>query len=148
MENTSKLIRFSKKHIEMADRIKTERGYMSFSAVIHQALVESYLKNFPSYAEKGAGRLTPEEKIANKRKEKELKIKEFEDAQLSICTDLGGELVEQDGSKLCVYFTYNNKKRYRQSIPLRMLSADFLKNQYQPTKEKVLRLQKEGKVDY
>lgn len=142
-----KLITFTSRMVEMIEEIQEAKGYMSFSAVVHAAIVEMYTKTFPAYNRPFSGE-TGTDRVKRKDEEKKAKEDIVREELLAIADELGGELITENGKEVVRYFTYSKKKRYAQEVSLALLSQDLLKTQYAPDKATVLRLQKEGKVDY
>lgn len=140
-------IGFTDKMLEMVEKIQQERGLMSFAAAVHFAVAELYKKDNPAYMALKANE-TPEERMKRRKEEKEAKEDMVRLDQLAILEALGGKLVVKEGNEVCVYYTYSGKKRFEQTVSLNMLSTDLVKTQYQPNREKVESLQKEGKTDY
>lgn len=145
---SNKLIKFNDRHEEMIAKLRDEFGYPSFSSVVHQAVVDMYKKNFPSYMMDKRVEEKPEDRMKRRADEKKAK-EDIAKAELTkIAAELGGAITTESGKDFCVYFTYTNKKRFEQKVPLTLLSTDLVKTQYFPSKEAVLKLQKEKKVDY
>ncbi len=141
-----KVISFTSRMVEMVDEIREEKGYMSFSSVVHQAIVDMHKSLFPAYAYPRKDN-SPEAKIKRKREEKEAKEADALQEKEHICRELDGEIVEQaGGGKVCKYFTYYHTKKYPQTVPMEMVSVDLVKTQYEPDKKRVMKLIKEGKV--
>ncbi len=131
---------------DMILEIQATKGYVSFSAVVHSAVIELHHKTFPTYVMRQPKR-SPTEKVHDKAEEKAAKESIQRDVFLKLADELGGTVVMEAGKEFCKYFTYTHKKRYEQKIPLQMLSTDLVKTQYQPSREKVEQLQKEGKTE-
>lgn len=146
--NKRKLIAFSDRQLEMVDEVKSVKGYPSFSSVIHAAVVELHTRTFPNYMRPLARDESPAEKVARKTGEKKAKEAIAKEAQMEILRQLDGSLVVEQGNEFALYFTYTGKKRFEQKVPLSLLSTDMVRTQYQPSRERVEELQKEGKVDY
>lgn len=129
---------------EMLQELKAAYGYMSISAVIQQAVIEMHSKKFPSYSNTSKLRVGDKTNIEEEKKERDKK------KLVAICGALGGKIVESPGGgkQVCEYYTYDGRNRYSQTSPLDMLNEDMLVSQYQPSREKVEKLQKEGKVNY
>lgn len=143
-----KLITFSPRMVEMIQEIQDTKGYVSFSSIIHTAVVELHTHIFPNYLRPLAKDEDPAKKIKRKAMEKEVKKETARNEYLRLVEELKGQVVEESGKEFCLYFTYTGKKRFEQKIPLQMVSSDMVKTQYQPSKERVEQLQREGKVDY
>lgn len=142
-----KSISFTGRMLEMIDEIKSSKGYVSLSSVVQQAVVQMHSKTFPTYVIPRKDN-SPEARLERKDEMKRLKEEKALEKQIGICEDLGGKVSEKADGFVCTYFTYTGKKRFRQDVPLAMVSNDLIKIQYHPSKEKVLKLQEEGKVDY
>lgn len=144
---TRKSIGFTKRMEEMVEKIQADRGLMTFSDAVHFAIAELYKKDNPAYMALKVNE-TPEERVQRREQEKKAKEELFRQDQLAILEKLGGELIEREGGEVATYYTYTGKKRFQQVVPISMLSTDFLKTQYQPSREKVEELQRKGEVDY
>lgn len=139
------LISFPDRLAEMIAELKDERGYASTTSLVHSAIIDMHSRAFPNYMRKpttGADRLRANKDLAG------AKLEEAEATFIGLSDLLGGKVIVEGGKKFCVYFTYTGKKRFEQKVPLELLSSDLVKTQYQPSKDKVLKLQKEGKCDY
>lgn len=141
-----KVLTFTPRMYEMVGEIEREKGYISFSAVIHQAIIDLHDSTFPKYAKKKEE--SPRGRIERLKAEKEAKLDIAREGFIELLDALGGKIERVAGKEFAVYFTYTGRKRYEQKVPLEMLSTDIVKTQYQPSKEKVEQLQREGKVDY
>lgn len=143
-----KTLRFTERMVEMVEELKEARGYATFSSVVYTAIAELHSKTFPAYRKMGTTVKSPEEKerdlVGRKRAKEQIRIEERE----AVCKLLDGKIADEGGTKVCVFYNYINKKRYLQKVALAQLSEDLIKTQYQPSKEKVERLQKEKKTDY
>ena len=134
-----KTLSFSERLIEMVDEIQEIKGYPSFSALVHQAVVELHAKFFPAYARMPREVKTPVEKAQAKHALKQAEEQIVTEEQIKICTKLGGKVVKgvNPEDSLCEYYTYNFKNRYLQEVLLGELSLDLIKNQYHPSKQRV-----------
>lgn len=141
-------ISLSERADEMAREIMEAKGYATFGAVIHQAIIELHRSYFPAYVRPRAD-TTPEGRVLQKMHEKKIKEQAAAEELIKVCDALEGTVVEsKSGGKVCRYFTYNFAKRYEQEIPLNLLTPDLTKTQYQPSRQKVEELQKSGKANY
>jgi len=143
-----KNIAFTEKMAEMVEELQEKKGYMSFSSVIHQAVVDMHTKAFPAYVREPSARETPEDRVRRKSEEKRAKEDIRREEQLAVMAELEGELIEKAGVEYVKYYTYTNSKRYEQNVPLIEMSSDLVKTQYQPTRERVEKLREQGKTDY
>lgn len=143
-----KNIAFTEKMAEMVAELQERKGYMSFSAVVHQAIVDMHTKAFPAYVREPSARETPEERVRRKSEEKQAKEGIRREEQVTIVAELGGEVIEKNGQEYVKYYTYTNSKRYEQNVPLIEMSTDLVKTQYQPSRERVEKLREQGKTDY
>lgn len=144
-----KLITFTNRMYEMVEEIQSARGYPSFSAVIHASIIELHGKTFPAYKGVSSRNEDPATKVRRKMAEKDAKLDVLREEKLTIVSALEGTVVSETGGKeFCQYYTYTSRKRFAQKVPLHLLSAELVKAQYQPSKERVLSLQKAKKVDY
>ena len=142
-----KLLTFTPRMAEMVEEIKGAKGYVSFSAVVHAAIIELYTKTFPNYMRPLVKDEDPASRLRRKAAIKEARAELFREDQLEIVKELGGTVVEDGGKEYCAYFTYSGAKRFEQKIPLQFLTNELMKSQYQPSRERVERLQREGKTD-
>ncbi len=134
---------------EMVQDIKDRRGYSTTTQVFTQGVVELYTRLYPAYMAEKKSALTPKARAREAVEEKEEKKLIAQEKLVDFCTELGGNVkTDGGGVKVCYYYNYANDKRYEQETPLEMLSEDLLKTQYEPSKTKVVQLQKDGKVDY
>ena len=129
-----KLLIFPATIDSMVREIIEKKGYASYTAVIHQAVIAMHGKLMPAYTNKAKTRESLEaQRLAGKMK--------FVDR-------LAGKVVEQNGEKVCKFFNYRGKDRFPQVLAVSLLTQDIVDKQYYPTREKVERLQKEKKVNY
>lgn len=136
---------FTEKHREMIVEIMTAKGYPSLASVVQQAVVEMHSSIFKDY-------------IMAKRSRAEqpdtgmgavaIKKSQQTDNLTNIAKKLGGKITEKGGVMMVKYFTYNRKNRYEQETPLDTMSDIMVEKQYFPSKDEVLKYQKEGKVNY
>ncbi len=149
MEIKKRTISFTDRMDEMIEEIKSAKGYISTSAVIHAAIIELHSKAFPAYANRPLAKDEPvADKIKRKQAEKDAKAELIRQEYLRIAEALGGRVVNENGNEYCIYYTYFSKRRYEQKVPLHMLSTDLIPIQYQPSREAVEKLQKDGKTEY
>ena len=133
--------------LEMIEEIQKNKGYPTYVGVIHSAIIELHAKTFPAYMQR-LKEETPEEKVSRKEAEKKAKEEFAKRELLEIAQQLEGEVVQDGEYEYCKYYTYAGPHRYEQKVPLRMLSSDLIKTQYQPSKEYVKKLQEDKKVNY
>ena len=145
---SKKLITFTDRLVEMVQELENHKGFPSFSAVVHSAIIEMHSKTFPGYVRPLAKDENPADRLKRKQRDNEVKKEMVRADALAVVEHLAGSVVVESGKEFCVYFTYAGRKRFEQKIPIEMLSTDLVKTQHQPSKDKVLQLQKEGKVDY
>jgi hypothetical protein len=145
---SKKLITFTDRLVDMVQELENHKGFPSFSAVVHSAIIEMHSKTFPGYIRPLAKDENPADRLKRKQRDNDVKKEMVRADMLAIVEQLGGKVAVEAGKEFCVYFTYAGKKRFEQKVPIEMLSSDLVKTQYQPTREKVEQLQKEGKVDY
>jgi len=129
---------------KMITEIMNKKGYPSISSVIHQGVIDLHTKIFPAYVMEKKKKITPEQKFLKDKEDKDERERLIKAEKKDICRELGGKV--RDG--MCIYFTYINGKRYQQENALLHLSKEIITTQYQPSKEKVMRLREEGKVNY
>lgn len=142
-----KLITFTQRMIEMVEEIRVAKGYVSFSAVVHAAVVEMHTKTFPNYM-RPMKEDDPAARVRRKAMEKEAREDMVREEHLEVARQLGATIVTEGGKEFAVYYNYVQSKRYEQKVPIQLLSTDLLKAQYQPSREKVEQLQRDKKVDY
>lgn len=143
-----KTLAFSERLIDMVQEIRELKGYPTFSSVIHQAIIELHSKHFPAYARVPKEVRTPKEKAQEKVAIKTAQEQIAREDLIKICNKLGGEIIGMEGDArepVCRYFTYNFKNKYEQEVPIDQLSADLIKNQYHPSKQRVEDLMKTKK---
>lgn len=126
-KSVRRMIVFPGPMMRMIDVICKRRGTTNFSEAVKYCVSETFYRPKPA-----------ERKIAD----------HFKIDNLPICDELGGEVVSKNNKQMCQYYTYFNKKRFLNEVSVDALSDDMIKNQYQPSKEKVMKLQMAGKVDY
>lgn len=134
--------------------LKASRGDTHESDTLKESVRVHHAKVFPAYLSPRSGDEPldkPEDrktKIKNQIIDKDIRKKAkkemLHDNQVAICDALGGTVV---GSK-CRYYTYDHKLRYEQETPLSMLTEEIVVKQYQPSREKVEQLQRDGKTHY
>jgi len=140
-----KQLYFTPRLNEMVLEIQDDKGYPSFSAVVHQSIIDHHHRCFPAYTNRDKSA----EVTVQRKQDKRDALEKLEREKLaSICTVLGGKIKDENGTDYCIYHTYAHKKRYEQKVPVDQLTEDLSKNQYSPSKTKVESLQKAGKVDY
>ena len=144
-----KTFAFSDEFLKVLERVKESTRHTSYTAVIIQAVMTLDQKLNPAY--KGAfmnRSLSPEEKADRQveiEKAKELsKIEKY----LAIAETLEGEVYEEGGEKRVQYYKYDGAYRDLQDIPIEMLTYNMIAEQYVPSREKVEKLRKQGKVNY
>jgi len=142
-----KMLYLNERHMEMLNDIKAEKGYKQDTMVFYQALIDMHAKMFPAYA-RTRELESPTEKVNRKEEEKKAKEDIVKSELLAIAQQLGGEIIDKGGKEFVKYFNYSGKKRFEQLVPLTMMSTDLVKIQYQPSRERVEQLQKEGKTEY
>ena len=143
-----KLISLTERMEEMVNEIMDARGYPSFSGVIHSAIAEMHSKTFPAYKGVSSRNEDAGQKVRRKKAEKDAKLEMLRQEKLLIIEELSGKLIEENNVEYCSYYTYSSKKRFSQKVTLHLLTSQLIKAQYSPSKEHVLKLQKEKKVDY
>lgn len=144
IETVKKFCTITPRTQEMVDEIMARKGHMTFSEFV-RAATERYYED-----------LIRSEMYQGKRTDKgnprvgAMKSKAAEEQeQQDICDALGGTVqTNPDGGKVCVYYTYFERKRYEQKVSFGMLDRELVKTQYQPSKAKVEKLKEEGKTDW
>lgn len=135
-------IGFTPRHREMIDEIMASKGYPSIASVVQQAIIEMHGNIFKDYVMAKSKKLIPGDESALIAKTNDT------DRFKGIAAKLGGKVVEKNGSLYCIYYTYNRKNRYQQEVPLDTLNDTHVAKQYFPSREDVIKLQKEGKANY
>ena len=135
-------IGFTPRHREMIDEIMRSKGYPSIASVVQQGIIDLHSSIFKDYvmAKKNKGIDAGDSALIAKTNDT--------DRFKGLASKLDGEVVEKNGSLYCLYYTYNRKNRYQQEVPLDTLNDTHVAKQYFPSKEDVMKLQKEGKVNY
>ena len=144
MKQEKKLIQawLTPKLVEMISEIMEEKGYSTKAFVFQQSIIDLHASIFKDYIYK---KKNGEEKLIIKRTKQE----EIFEKGNKICDLLGGQAYQDEaGHWYCKYFNYDYKKRNEQEVPFPMLTDDLARNQYFPSKEKVLQLQKDKKTEY
>ncbi len=136
-------IGFTPRHREMIEEIMAAKGYPSIASVAQQAVIEMHGNVFKDYVMAKKGKTIPHDQAG-------VEVPKTNDTDRfhGIAKKLKGEVIEKGGVLMCIYYTYNRKNRYKQEVPLDSLSQLQIEKQYFPSKEDVLKLQAEGKVNY
>lgn len=136
------LVSFNDETAKMLEEIQARTGSPSSNAAVNFAIFEAHRALFPSYlAGKGTGGRSKGQKEQERRAEEQQEL-------LEICKELEGTLEGEGANKICVYYTYNLRKRYEQRVSLDLLTKEMISGQYQPSKKAVLKLKEEGKTDW
>ncbi len=133
---------------EMVEDLIKAKGYATFSSLLHSAIMDLHSKTFPVYLRTLARDEDTESRIKRKMDDKEVRKNFVLNERKEIAEKLGGNIITNGDKEVCVYYTYSGKKRFEQIIPLSLMSEDLLKTQYQPSKEKVMQLIRDKKVEY
>jgi len=121
----------------MMEKLKEDTGAMSLSDVMRQAVYFFYQKynKDTKYSQRDyIAPSTKKPKITLTQEEK-AKQKKFD-----ICYELGGTILEKNGTQNCVYKTYeivnpSLVEAYENQVPFSMLEDRLIKSQYNPSKE-------------
>jgi Arc/MetJ-type ribon-helix-helix transcriptional regulator len=152
-------ISLTKKNISQLDSLQAELGFASISETVRGAIHALHSKTFPSYAQ-GPRRLTeyeedgeaiPAKPRLTKEQIKEQKLQNEIATCVAICeTELNGLVSEdEDGNpQTCAYFQYDRTRRFPQEIDILSVNKGLVEAQYNPNKEYVEKLQKDGNVEY
>ena len=144
-------ISLSQRNLEQVKALIEYHGYASISETVRVAISQTYNDTYPTY--KGGGPLekanrqeakqTPEEK-------REAKAQTLKEESYKVCDALNGLVVKDpvDGTEACHFFQYTSRDRHLQSISVDDLTEDWYDMQYQPSKERVDELIKNGTVNY
>lgn len=135
-------IGFTERHRELIEEIMVSKGYPSITSVIQQAVIQMHATLFKDYVMAKKSRADQPTEAPGTKKSQQT------DSFMSIADNLGGSVTEKGGVLMVKYYTYNRKNRYEQEVPLSTMSDIMLEKQYFPSKEEVISLQKEGKVNY
>ena len=146
-----KAFAFSDEFMQVLERAKQSSRHTSYTAVIIQAVMDLDRKLNPLY--RGAmmtRNLSAEEKAEKQVQIAEAREKTLHDKKMTLVAMLGGEVevYEEGEEKRVQYYKYDRNYRDLQDIPLDMLTEELVAEQYVPSKEDVLKRQKEGKVKY
>jgi hypothetical protein len=123
--------------------IQARAGLKSLNGAVNFCIFEAHRGLFPAYMKtqrKGLSRTRAERREENRTQE--------EEDQHAICEELGGKIEGEGPSKVCIYHTYQLRKRYEQRVSLGMLNDEMIRHQYDPSKEQVLKLKEAGKCDW
>lgn len=153
-ENKNKIRNFTStpRMEDMIEELQERCGYNSFSALMQNAILDMHKKHFPAYKANSTSTaypgMTPEKtgemkyKIAESKKEAELKAKM--ERKANICTNHLFGQVEKDnhGNQYCVYTNYYPKKEQdaEQRVPLEGIGIELADNLFIPTKRAVLKM--------
>lgn len=131
---------------EMIKHLEEDQGFLSEAEVVRTAVIKLHRDTYSKKGDDDGGSSVKvvQQKSGRPKKTKEEKQKEEKEKKKKICDELGGEV--KNGN--CHYYTYSLRDRFKQQVPLTILKESHLKNQYDPSKEKVEELQKEEKVNY
>lgn len=134
---------FTERHREMITEIMESKGYPSLASVVQQAIVELHGNIFKDYVMAKRARIDHPEsgKVEQKKSQQTDKL-------MTIAKKLNGEVINKSGIMIVKYFTYSRRNRFLQETPLDTMSEVMVERQYFPSKDEVLKLQKEGKVNY
>lgn len=145
-------LRPTDKQKQMIIDLMEEKGFRSAVSTIEFCIAESHKREFPAYVR---AKMNPEDPVEaervkiEKREAADKARQEAEEAKAMVFANkLDAEVYEDGDKKMVRYYTYDNKNRYEQVVPLIYLSQDDVDQQYTPSKKKVLQYQKEGKVKY
>ncbi len=151
-KSNKRLITLSDAGIKMLERLMADTPYDSPSKVLSRGLEEFYRKqyNYAYVKNIGLEETTPEEsarkKVKSKMLEEKIKQDELDQPKIQICKELDGEIVtNSDGSKVCVWYTHDFKSDNKQTLPIYQMDKRLVSNQYNPSKEAVLRARPELK---
>lgn len=126
---------------QMVTDIRESLGLLHDAEVYRLAIAEKHQSLFPKYLSGSKvskrGRPTKDDSGETQESKKKAEQNEKERAMRSICGELGGEVIEENGSKKCVYRTWNYENSYEKKIDLENLNQSLLENQFSPSKEKV-----------
>ena len=158
MENETKLVR---KNIvitqglnEKVEKIRKEMEMKPtnfFTAVVELAINQLYNKTFPAYVASRniSAAKTPEDRAEQQMEIMRIKKEKEEEVLLGIANRLDGQVfVNDSGHKSVKFFNYDKNSRFEQTIPLRMMNEELVKDQYYPSREDVEQRQVEGKCSY
>jgi len=166
-------VSLTQKNLEQITAIQNELGFASISETVRGCIHAMYSKTFPNYT-RSAGQGLPNRNVdysepvsqadlAEQKKikaeqaiEKKKLMAEQEKAnQIDYCVnicenELKGVVGEDvDGKpKTCAYFQYDGRRRYEQEIDIMSVTPALLETQYLPNKDRVLKLQADGNIDY
>ena len=145
-----KTFSFEQEFIDLLERLTKQKYCTSITSLIIQAVTELDRKTNPAYKDVFTNKnLSTDEKVEQATKLSEAKKQKKEEKFLEIAKALEGDVYEADGGeKRVTYYTYFENYRDMQDVPLESLSADLITDQYLPSKEDVLRRQKEKKTNY
>lgn len=142
MEKKTKILKtisFPERAVEMVNEVMERNGMPTFTSALCSMIAAAYPKMIRDYVDKmGIRQMTPEEKAANKEREKQATGRIQYDRQKLICDALEGTVEKSGHGYVCKYFTHSKYAKYPQTVPLDILTEDLLKSQYSPSKELVL----------
>jgi hypothetical protein len=141
------IVKLSETLIASMDAAQELLGYSTRSSLIQSALVD-YIGRIERRTATPLRSVESRDEQRDKYRDKKKHTREEELKKLflDILEELGGTYNDDTG--YATYYTYSYKTRYEQVVPLNHLTRELITEQYQPSKEKVLQLQEQGKTDY
>lgn len=146
----------------MLMEIHEKRGDTNESDSIKECIRITHNKMFPPYVRQSPNAPLPEVEDNTPPAEARMKVLKKQavdeetrkkaraevklEKQIGVCMALKGTVNETRTH--CTYYTYAEKERFEQVVPLSLMTDDLLKHQFNPSKERVETLQKEGRVNY
>lgn len=134
--------------IEMVNKIKEKKVFISNSAVWFQALREYNDAVFKDYLEEKRSRsekktLTPMDRVKRKEDEKEAKKQLIIDKKLDIVKRLGGRVVDYGrNNRTAQWYTYHSRGKDMQEMSLELLTEDLVDNQFHGERAEIEKYQK------
>ena len=166
-------VSLTQKNLEQINAIQNELGFASISETVRGCIHAMYSKTFPNYT-RSAGQGLPNKNVdysepvtpQDLAEQKKLKAEEAIERKkvlaeqqkanalatcVQVCENELGGVVGEDAegkAKTCAYFQYDGRRRYEQEIDIMSVSPALLETQYLPNKDRVMKLQADGNVDY
>lgn len=133
---------------EKIAEIMEKSSLMSQTHVVNNAILLLHQKTFKDYIEnRPSGKMTVEDKVDYELKRSDIKKQKHEEKQKAFCVRLDGKLERSNSGFVCRYFNYSRQGKHEQVLPLDYLNEEIIENQYQPSKEKLKELIKNGVIN-
>lgn len=142
---------FSPSLVQMIKELQDKTKQNSATAVVIEAINTLNRKINPSYVTQRTLTVakTPEDRAEQQMEIARIKKEKEEEVLLDIANRLEGHVtINESGHKTVRFFNYDKGRRDEQTLPLRMMNEELVKDQYYPSREEVEKRQAEGKTTY